>query len=354
MTTKRAIQASKAGLPPGTLVYLGEQRVAESTVEVLEYGPEAIHEERLDPTADLGPFIDSDVVSWINVTGLHDTDLLQRTGERLGLHSLVLEDIAHLAQRPKLEDHGDYLFVVLQMLYENPQSSEVVVEQVSLVLTASCVVTFQEVEGDVFGAIRERIRASRGRIRTKGCDYLAYSLLDAVVDHYFVVLERMGDRVEQLQEDVIASSNGDHLPEIHRLRRQMVAMRRNLWPVRELVSRLEKLESELISTELAPFLRDVYEHTVQVIDSVELLREMLSSALEIYMTTVSNRMNEVMKVLTVIATIFIPLTFIAGVYGMNFEQMPELKWHFGYAAVWGVMGATVAGMLIFFRRKRWL
>jgi len=344
----------KAGLPPGTLVHVGEKRVEKAAISVIDYNEAEVHERAVASPADCRQYLTRDSVTWINVTGLHDTDLLEKAGDVFGIHSLVLEDILNTGQRPRLEDHGDYLFVVVKMLYRRAGNGEIVAEQVSLILGKNYVLSFQEIEGDVFDIIRDRIRTAKGRIRKMGCDYLAYSLLDAIVDNYFVVLEDLGDQIEALQDRVLERPDPGTLQDMHKLKREMVFMRKNLWPLRELVGGLDKSESDLVSDSLSPYLRDVYEHTIHVIDNVELLRDMLSGSLDTYMTTVSNRMNEVMKVLTVIATIFIPLTFIVGVYGMNFEHMPELKWRFGYAAVWLVMILMGIGMLAFFKRKKWM
>jgi magnesium transporter len=254
-----------------------------------------------------------------------------------------------------MEDHGDYLFIALKMLYHNPQQGDgIMAEQVSIILGADYVLTFQEVEGDVFGRIRERIRLASGRIRKMGCDYLAYSLLDSVVDNYFVVLETLGDQIEDLHDAVTSKAEPETLQDIHRLKREIVFLRKCLWPLRELVSGMEATDSTLLDDTLTPYLRDVYGHIIQIIDNLESLRDMLSGTLDIYMTVVSNRTNEVMRVLTVIATVFMPLTFIAGIYGMNFEFMPELKWHYGYAMIWLIMIITAGGMTLFFKRKRWL
>ena len=239
------------------------------------------------------------------------------------------------------------------MLYRRPGTEDIVSEQVSMILGSGYLFTFQEMQGDVFDMLRERIRTSKGRIRKMGCDYLAYALLDAIVDNYFVVIEDLGGKSEALQEIVTERPEPKTLQTIHGLRRELIFIRKKLWPLRELVAGLEKTENRLIHRGLAPYLRDVYEHTIQVIDSVESLRDVISGTMDVYITMVSNRTNDVMKVLTVIATIFIPLTFVAGIYGMNFEHMPELKWRFGYAAAWAVMAAIAVGMMLYFKRKKW-
>ena len=349
----RPRRSKKAGLPPGSPVFLGKKRVDDVTITVMDYEDGEVHEAAIDSPEACRPYLDTDSVTWINVIGLHDAEVLSELGAVLDIHPLVVEDILNTAQRPSLEDHGSYIFCVVKMFYRGEGHGAIVSEQVSLVLGRGCLVTFQEVEGDVFGVIRDRIRDGQGRIRRMGCDYLAYALLDAIVDNYFVVLEDVGDRIEDLEERVLDHPDPKSLQGIHRLKRDMIFMRKNLWPLREVVNNLDRSESDLISKGLTPYLRDLYEHTFQVIDTVETWRDMLSGALDIYMTGVSNRMNEVMKVLTVIATIFIPLTFVAGIYGMNFKHMPELDWLFAYPAVLFIMLIIGVGMAIFFKRKRW-
>ncbi len=352
MTRKRS---KKAGLPPGTLVFLGEQRVTTPSIRVIAYNAGSISEITVETPDECQARIKDDCVTWINITGLHDTDLIRRVGERFNIHPLVLEDIVNTGQRPKVEDHGQLLFLVVRMLYRRDLTdAPVVSEQVSILLGHRFVITFQEMEGDVFDIIRNRIRSGGGRIRHRGADYLAYALLDAIVDGYFAVLERLDDDIEKVHQDALDHPQPATLHAIHEVKRQLVSFRRHLWPMREALSTLQKSESPLISRELSPYLQDVYQHSYQVIDTIESMREMVVSALESYMSSISNRMNEVMKVLTIISTIFIPLTFIAGVYGMNFEYMPELKWPFAYAATLGGMVLVAIGMIIFFKRRHWL
>ncbi|MBN1556586.1 MAG: magnesium/cobalt transporter CorA [Lentisphaerae bacterium] len=347
-------RAPTAGLPPGTPVFVGEKRVATPTITVMDYDASAVREATLSAPEACRGYLQRPSVTWFNVIGLHDAALLEQLGEVFSIHPLMLEDILNTGQRPKFEEYGDTVFCVVKMLTLNPETHTLQSEQVSLVLGAHYLLTFQEIEGDVFGLIRDRIRNGKGRIRSLGCDYLAYALLDAIVDHYFLVLEDAGERVEQIQEAVLDHPGPDTLQAIHGVKRDMIFMRKILWPLRELVSELSRTDNPLIGKSLAPYLRDLYEHIFQVIDTLETQRDMLSGALDVYMTAVSNRMNEVMKVLTVIATIFIPLTFIAGIYGMNFAHMPELQWRYGYAATWIVMLLVAGGMVVFFRRRHWL
>jgi magnesium transporter len=299
-------------------------------------------------------FKDNKRITWINIDGLQKISTIEKIGNYFNLHPLVLEDIANTAQRPKMEDYTDYLFVVLKMLQYSEEDNEIKGEQVSLILGSNWVVSFQETEGDVFDPIRERIRTDKGNIRKMGADYLAYVLMDAIVDNYFAVLEKVGEKIEEIEDETVTNPSPETLQTIHDLKRQMIMLRKSVWPLREVISRLERWESKLINESTDIFLRDLYDHTIQVIDAVETFRDMLSGMLDIYMSSVSNRMNEVMKVLTIIATIFLPLTLVAGIYGMNFRIMPELQWEMGYPFALLIMLAVGITMLIYFKRRNWL
>ena len=344
----------KQGLPPGTLVYAGTERQEPVKITVVDYNESDFSEITLERVEDCFAFKDSASVSWINITGIHDPDVVRRIGDHFRLHPLVQEDILNTSQRSKTEDYDDYLYTVLKMLRWDNAHVQMIVEQVSLVIGANFVLSFQEQEGDVFDCIRERLRSAKGRIRKMKADYLAYSLLDAIVDGYFVVLERLGESLETLEEETIASPTNKTRENIYRVRQEGLFLRKAVWPVREMIGSLERLESPLISETMGPYFRDLYDHAVQVIDTTETFREMLSGLLDTYLSSISNRMNEIMKVLTIIATIFIPLTFFAGIYGMNFDFMPELHWKWGYPMVWGIMLATIAVMVIYFKKKKWL
>ena len=347
--------AKEPGLPPGTLVHTGEQKTEEVVITLIDYDNEHCDTRQLDDDpSPLAQLRQSPSVSWINVDGVHRVDLIQQIGEQFGLHGLILEDIVHTSQRPKTENYDSHLFVVIQMLTYNEEEQRVRAEQVSMVLGQHYVLTFQENPGDVFTPIRERIKTAKGRFRYSGPDYLHYDLVDAVVDHYFVVLEKLGERIEALQDDIVNKTDDKTLQRIYTLKPEMILLRRACWPVRELLADLQRSESTLIAETTAPFLRDVYDHSIRVIETMESYRDMANGMLDVYLTMVSNKMNEVMKVLTIIATIFIPLTFIAGVYGMNFQHMPELAWPWAYPVVWIIMVAVAIVMLIMFRRKRWL
>jgi len=253
-----------------------------------------------------------------------------------------------------MEDYGDYIFVVLKMLYPGENKDEIEAEQVSLILGSNFVISFQEREGDVFDPIRDRIRKNKGRIRKAGADYLAYALLDAIVDNYFLILENVGEKIEDTEQQLATNPSPETLQYIRELKNEMIFLRKSIWPLRELINGLERCESTLIHESTGVYLRDVYDHTIQIIDTVESYRDMISGMVDIYLSSISNKMNEVMKVLTIFASIFIPLTFIAGLYGMNFEFMPELTWHWGYFALLGFMVSVGVSLVVYFRRKRWL
>ncbi len=356
MIAKRKLirkRGKKIGLPPGTPVFVGEKREEEAKISIIDYDERNFQEREAKTIEECFPFKDTPTVTWINIDGIHDVDIIDKIGKHFDLHPLIMEDIMNTEQRPKMEDFGNYLYVVLKMLYYDDEENETKVEQVSMILGDNFVISFQERKGDIFDPIRERLRNGKGRIRKMGADYLGYSLMDTIVDNYFTILERLGDRIEELEEIMVANPRLETLHEIHRLKREMVFLRKSVWPLRELISGMERGESPLIHKATRIYLRDVHDHTIQVIDTIETYRDMLSGMHDTYLSSVSNRMNEIMKVLTIIATIFIPLTFIAGIYGMNFEFMPELKWRWAYFVVWGVIIVIAISMMTYFKRKKW-
>jgi magnesium transporter len=343
----------KIGLPPGTLVHTGERKVDQVRITAYDYDQDSINRREL---ADIEKAFGGEAgkVKWINIDGLHDIALIEKIGQHFKIHPLVLEDIVHTSQRPKMEEFDGHIYVVLKMLTVDEQQMRVSSEQVSLVLGEDYVISFQEARGDVFDFVRERLTGSKGRIRKLGADYLLYALVDSIIDNYFVVLEAMSDKLESLQHQVTVDPSEQVLQQIHDTKRQMLSIKRAVWPLRELISNMQKSESELLNEYVEPFLRDLYDHIVQIIDTTETLREMSSGVLDIYLSIVSNRMNSVMQVLTVIATIFIPLTFVAGIYGMNFENMPELGWEWSYPwGFWIVIVVLLLIMLAYFKRKKW-
>jgi magnesium transporter len=354
MTEEVGGQSKKAGLAPGTLVHVGERKVEKMRLTIIDYDGEKFLEKEAGAVEECFPFRETSTVTWINMDGIHDAEAIEKLGGHFGLHPLILEDIMNTAQRPKIEDLGDAVYIVLKTIACGTNGSDVVTEQVSLVFGRNFVLSFQEQPGGIFGPVRERIRKGKGRIRKMGPDYLAYALIDTVVDGYFVVLERMGEQIEELEDELVSDPRKATLNEIHALKRAMIFLRKSVWPLREVISRLERAESPLIQKATGIFFRDVYDHAIQVIDNIETFREMLSGMLDMYLSSISNRMNEIMKVLTIIGTIFIPLTFIAGIYGMNFDFMPEIHWRGGYFLVWGVMIAIGVSLVIYFRRRKWL
>jgi magnesium transporter len=349
---KRKIR--KTALPPGTLIYTGDRKMDQVEIHLLDYDSDSIREKELTEIEKAFPFKELPTVTWVNINGLHDVELIEKLGKHFSFHPLILEDVLSVNQRPKIEESGKILFVVLKMLRFNDKTEKVDSEQVSLILGSNFLFTFQEKAGDVFEPVRERLRQHKGRIRTAGPDYLAYALIDAIVDNYFLVLEKMGDKIEDLEEMLMNKPSEETLKILHQLKREMISLRKSVWPLREVISSLERSESPLIQKTTGIYLRDVYDHTIQVIDTVESYRDMISGMLDIYLSSISNRMNEVMKVLTIIATIFIPLTFIAGVYGMNFEYMPELNWKWSYPLILVVMLGVGGLMIAYFRKKKWL
>jgi magnesium transporter len=344
----------KTGLPPETLVYTGDKIHEAIKIHVIDYDESNFQETELTTAEACLPYKNKPTVTWVNVDGVHNVPMLEKLGDCFGLHRLVMEDIMNTDQRPKMEDFDDYLYIVFKMLSIG-KSEEIVTEQTSIILGANFVLSFQEgVEGDVFNLIRDHLRNSKGRIRKMGADYLAYSLLDATVDNYFVVLEKIGEKIELLETELIENPTQKTVQKIYQLKRELIFLHNAVWPLREAVNALWKHESLLIRESTAPYLRDVYDHVIHVLDSVDIYREMISGMLDMYLSSVSNRLNAVMKVLTIIATIFMPLTFIVGVYGMNFKNMPELEWHYGYPLVWLVMIGITGFMLYFFKRKKWM
>ncbi len=347
-------RAKQVGLPPGTLVHVGERKQEEVRIELIDFGPDHWEEKTLESVEECFPYMEPDSVTWVNIDGLHEVDTIRTLGEQVGVHPLVMEDIVHTDQRPKMEEYDGHLFIVARMLTQSSPSESIESEQVSLILGDRLLLTFQERHGDSFEPVRERLRAGKGRIRKSGADYLCYTLLDAVVDHYFTVLEGLGEHLEGLEDELMSDPGQETVQEIHRLKREMLGLRRGVWPLREVMAGLQRIETGLVAEGTRTFLRDVYDHTIQVIDTVETFRDMLGGMLDLYLSSVSNRMNEVMKVLTIIATIFIPLTFLAGIYGMNFEYMPELGWKPAYFLLLGVM-AVIGGVMVYlFRRRKWL
>jgi len=345
--------STKIGLPPGTLVHIGEKKIDKVRITLIDYDETHLEEKEIETVEECFSFKDKPTVTWINIDGLHQVDIIEKIGTHFDLHPLTMEDIVHTGQRPKIDDFEHFIFIVFNMLQYDENINEVKAEQVSLIVGSNFVISFQEKEGDIFNLVRERIRNGKGRIRKSGSDYLAYAMIDVVVDHYFIILEKIGEDIESLEEELLTNPTPDTLQTIHNLKREMIFLRKSIWPLRDVVSTLERGDSNLISETTIIYLRDVYDHTIQVMDTIETFRDMISGMLDIYLSSVSNKMNEVMKVLTIIATIFIPLTFIAGIYGMNFKYMPELDWQWSYPVLWLVIIIVGVSMVIYFKRKGW-
>jgi magnesium transporter len=343
----------KAGLVPGTLVYTGEKKVEKVRISIIDYDETQLEEKEVATVEGCFPFKDKPTVTWINIDGLHDLEVIEKIGKQFGLHPLVMEDIVNTGQRPKLEDFENHVFVVLKMLYYDQEKNELDSEQISLIFGQNFVISFQERVGDFFDPLRERIRKNKGRVRKAGADYLAYALIDSIVDHYFVILEQVGEKIEDAEQELAVNPTLETLQAIRTFKKEMIFLRKSIWPLREVVNSLEQGESSLVDESTLIYLRDVYDHTIQIIDTVESYRDMLSGMLDVYLSSISNRMNEVMKVLTIFAAIFIPLTFVAGIYGMNFDFMPELGWRWGYFGILLVMAIIAAVMIVYFKRKRW-
>ena len=341
-------------MPPGTIVHVGEERHEPVKLSVIKYDGANFEEKAVGNVEEAFKLRSKSSVVWLNIDGVHQPEIIEQVGKSFGLHPLVAEDIASTGQRPKMEDFDDYIFVVVRMFRFDGEEGETKSEQISIILGADFVISFQEREGDVFDAIRERLRNNKGKIRKLGADYLAYALIDAIVDNYFMILENLGEAVEDIEDRLVTNPTSETLQTIHDLKREMIYLRKSVWPLREVINRMERSESPLINKSTFVYLRDVYDHTIQIMDAVDTFRDMLSGMLDIYLSSVSNRMNEVMKVLTVIATIFIPLTFVAGIYGMNFKFMPELDLTWSYPAVLVLMLVVALLMVMFFRRKKWI
>ena len=355
MSRKRLQRSKKKlGQAPGSIIYTGERTKDKLNIEAFDFTQENYSEKELQHITDCFEYKFSNTVTWINLNGLNHVKDIEALGNHYELHPLVLEDIVNIAQRPKVDDHESYLFIVLKMLYYDDRQN-LTSEQVSLVLGNNYVISFQESEGDVFEPIRDRIRHAKGRIRTMSSDYLLYTLIDAIVDHYFSVIETLGNKIEDLENQVFSASTQQDLSiKIQDLKREVLRVRRAVFPLREVINRIEKNETSLIKNKTLTYFKDISDHLTQVADNIEISREIIGGLMGMYLTNISNKMNEVMKVLTIMASIFIPLTFIAGIYGMNFNYIPELQFKYGYFGVWGVMILIFLGLVYYFRKKKWL
>ncbi|MCP9887335.1 magnesium/cobalt transporter CorA [Cyanobium sp. ATX 6A2] len=352
--SRRPSSQAATFLVPGTPVFVGERKQDQASLHLIHFDHERLHEVEGASLADCQERLRAHGVTWVNVNGVHDVGLIDTLGDLFGLHPMTREDIADTSQRPKWEEFPSYGFMALKMLGVNETTREVEIEHVSLILGSNWVLTFLEDDGDVFTSVRSRIRSGNGRVRKQGADYLAFSLIDAVIDHYFLAVEWTGDEIELFDDHVLNNPNHLRIEEIHHFKRALLVLRRAVWPMREVMGAVMTSEGGLIRRETHVFWRNLHDHAVQVIDLVETCRDTLASLQDTYLSSLSNRMNEVMKTLTIISTIFIPLTFIAGVYGMNFQHMPELSWRLGYRAVLALMVALAVALMLMFRRRGWL
>jgi magnesium transporter len=347
-------RSHKAGLPPGSLVAVGDGKSSSTRISLMDYSDRKIVEKTIVRVQECIPFKNKPTVTWVNVEGLHDIAVLAELGRCMGLHPLVMEDILNTDQRPKIEDFGRYVYLVLKELSYDEAKKEVASEQVSIIIGKNFVVSLTERESPVFARVKDRIRSGKGRLREHGADYLAYTLLDSIVDNYFGLLERVEEQIEEIEESLVNNPTQKTMHQLNHLKREMIFLRKSLWPMREMLNSLDRVESGLVTPNTKVYLKDVQDHILQVIDTIESFREILSGMLDAYLSSVSNRLNEVMKVLTIIATLFMPLTFLAGVYGMNFKFMPELSWKYGYPLIWAIMIGTAVYMLYYFRKKKWI
>jgi len=346
--------ARKIGLPPGSLVHVGEKKIEKVKVSVIDYDESCFSEKQLDSFDECISYKNRPTITWINVDGIHQTDILAKIGECFDIAPLTQEDILNTDQRLKIEYFDNHVYFVTKMIYQSQKTDELIIEQVSIIFGSNYVLSFQEAEGDVFNLVRDRIRNKKGYIRIKGADYLAYSLLDAIVDNYFSILEKLGEKIESIDDELLQNPTPKTLKEIHGLKNDMLFIRKTVWPLREVVASLQRRDSPFIDKSTEIFFRDVYDHVIRVIDSLETFREMVSGLLEMYLSSISNKMNQIMKTLTIISTIFIPLTFIAGIYGMNFQYMPELQCRMAYPIVLIFMLFLAVTMLVLFKTKKWL
>jgi len=346
--------ARKAGSAPGTPVHTGTQRVEHARLHMIRYGPDSCQEQDIERPGECFPSDAPHLVTWLNIDGLHDTRLLTDLAEKAELHPLVLEDVVSIGQRPKEEQYGSQHYIVLRMLEFNAGKQEILAEQISIVVGPNYVLSFQEAPGDVWEPVRERLRTGKGNLRARGADFLAYALMDSIVDEYFKVVEIMSDQLDRIEPQVMENPGREVISEIHHLKGELLVMRKAVWPLRDLFNSLIRDESERFSADTKVFLRDLYDHAFQIIDAVETMRDVTAGLIDLYLSSVSNRMNEVMKLLTIIGTVFIPLTFIVGVYGMNFDTFPELHWKYAYPVLWAVMLLLALVMLRYFKRRGWL
>jgi magnesium transporter len=354
MKKTRKLRSQKVGMAPGALVHVGERRTERPDITLIEFDADALLEKRFKSVAESREFSRGKGTLWLNVHGLHEPEVMAEVGRRFNLHPLVLEDILNTDQRPKIDDYGDYLFIVARFFEYDTATATVSSDQVSIVLGADFVLTFQERPTGTFDPLRERLRGDKGQIRKLGADYLAYSLLDTLVDRYFTILEQLTERTEDIEDQLLQKSTPALLKEIHVIKRETLVMRRAVWPLREVVNSLTRADQRFFKPETQPYLRDIYDHTVHVIESLEGIRDLIAGMLDIYLSSISNRVNMEVRILTVITTLFMPAALIAGIFGMNFRHMPLIEDNAGFLIALSMMGTIALVMVTVFWRRRWL
>ena len=345
--------SEKIGLQPGSLIHIGERKAEYTRIELISYDSESFEVLEFENVEQFLSYRSPHKVSWINIDGLHDTEVIKKIGEYFKIHSLTMEDILNTVQRPKMDGFDEYIYIVLKMLDYDQQSQTISSEQLSLIIKNDLVISFQEKVGDVFDHLRHRIRVDKGRLRRAGADYLAYAILDSVVDRYFVLLEWLEDRTEKVEDQLINYPDKETLQNIYGLKTDLIFLKKLVWPLRDVITVLKRDENTIFQQSTYIYLSDVYDHIIFIIEMLESFKETVSGMVELYISSTGIKMNEVMKFLTIIATIFIPLTFIAGVYGMNFNNMPELKWHWGYHLVLILMLVLALSMIAYFKKQKW-
>ncbi len=347
--------ADKSGLPPGTLIHIGEKHESKSKISVTQYNADTLIRHDISSITELKQLKSAGVITWVNVDGLSDIHIVESIGQELNIHPLVLEDILSTHQRPKLEEYEDFLYMVIKGIELNQgKNFSLQYEQISILLLANYVVTFKEKADDTFNPIYNHLQNRNGRLRQFGSDYLAYVILDTIVDEYFVVEDNLDEIIDPLEDNILFNSNKEMLQTVQQIRRGLISMKRNISPLRELLATIQRADTPLLHEKTLRYYGDVYDHVLRVTDSLESYRERISAMHDIYLSSISNKLNETMKILTIFASIFIPLTFIAGIYGMNFEYMPELKWRWAYPMIWVIFIMISIGLLLFFKRKKWI
>ena len=351
---RRTSVSKKVGMPPGSIVYVGRERTENASIELISYTAADFFKSECDNCSNLKKKLVANAVNWINVDGIHNHQLINQFETEFGLDHLLLEDVANTNQRPKIEERNTYLFLSLKMLTYNETNQDVDNEQISIFLGNDYIISFQEKSGDVFGPIRDRIVNGKGQIRSRGNDYLFYSLIDSIIDNYFLVIENVGSSLEELEEEIFNNPSHSALEKIQKNKNILLNLRRSIYPLRESINKLLRDNIDFINPETTKYFTDVYDHTIQIIDILESYKDIISGLKDSYISSLSLKMNQVMQVLTIIATIFIPLTFIAGIYGMNFDNIPELHWKNGYWYFWSLTVIIVTGLIIYFKKKKWL